>query len=159
MNNDDTKRFIKYQYLIYILANRCNQVSKLNLPPLIKTRENRRWDWTSNPVVSRGQAIVCSYVKCGKNFSEPIELTVRAKDSLETYYACPHCLSRVSVSDKSEKSLSEAPVVASRDTSKDIKENDVADCPYSLGYLKTRPRDSSIPDECLTCASIMKCMM
>jgi len=134
-------------------------MSKLTLSPPIKTRENRHWDWTSNPVMLRGQAVVCSYAKCGKSFSEPIELTVRAKGSLETYYACPHCFSRVSVSDKSGKSLNEAHVGASRDTSKDIKENDVADCPYSLGYLKTRPKDSPIPDECLTCAAIMKCMM
>lgn len=133
-------------------------MSKLTLSPLIKTRENKRWDWTSNPVVSGEQAIVCPYVKCGKIFSAPIELTVRAEGSLETYYACPHCFSRVSISDNLKKSLSEAPLGALRDASKGIKENDVTDCAHFLGYLKTRPKDSPIPDECLTCAAILKCM-
>jgi len=157
MNNNDTKRFIKYQYLLYILVNGCNQMSKLTLSPLIRTRENKRWDWTSNPVLSGEQAIVCPYVKCGKIFSEPIELTVRAEGSLETYYACPHCFSRVSVSDNLEKSLSEAPLGVLKKAS-EVTENDVADCAHSLGYLKTRPKDSPIPDECLTCAAILKCM-
>jgi len=132
-------------------------MSKLTLSPLIKTRENKRWDWTSNPVVSGEQAIVCPYVKCGKIFSAPIELTVRAEGSLETYHACPHCFSRVSVSDNLEKSLSEVPLGVLKKAS-EVTENDVVDCAHSLGYLKTRSKDSPIPDECLTCAAILKCM-
>ncbi len=158
MNNDDTKRFIKYQYLLYLLVNRCNPMSKPTLTPLIKTRENKRWDWTSNPVMPQGQAIVCPYVKCGKIFSEPIELTVRAEGSLKTYYACPHCFSQVSVSDNPEKSPSEAPLNALRDASKSVEKNDAVNCTHFLGYLKTRPKDSPIPDECLTCSEILKCM-
>jgi len=133
-------------------------MSKLTLSPPIKTRENKRWDWTSNPVMPQGQATVCPYVKCGKLFSEPIELTVRGEGSLETYHACPHCFSRVSVSDKLEKGLSDVPLGALRDASKVIKSNDVANCAHFLGYLKTRPKDSAIRDDCLTCAAILKCM-
>lgn len=132
-------------------------MSKLTLSPSIKTRENKRWALTSSPVVQGEQTIVCSYVKCGKSFSEPIELTVRAEGSLETYYACPHCFSRVSASDNLEKGLGEAPLGALRDDSEGI-ENDAVNCAHSLGYLKTRPKDSPIPDECLTCSRILKCM-
>ena len=132
-------------------------MGKLTHSPLIKTRENKRWALTSNPVMPQEQAIVCPYVKCGKIFSEPIELTVRADGSLETYHACPHCFSRVSVSDNLEKNVSEVPLGVLKKASK-VTENDVADCAHSLGYLKTRPKDSPIPDECLTCAAILKCM-
>ncbi len=132
-------------------------MGRLTPSPLIKTRENKRWALTSNPVMPQEQATACPYVKCGKIFSEPIELTVLAEGSVETYYACPHCFSRVSVSDNLEKDLSEAPLVALRDASNGIKDNDV-NCAHFLGYLKTRPRDSPIPDQCLTCSRILKCM-
>jgi len=32
-----------------------------------------------------------------------------------------------------------------------------AGCAHFLGYLKTRPKKSSIPDGCLTCSKILKC--
>lgn len=41
--------------------------------------------------------LACSYSKCGRSFSEPIEVTIRTQGSpIETYHACPHCFSRVS---------------------------------------------------------------
>jgi hypothetical protein len=133
-------------------------MSKLTLSPLIKERENKRWDWTPTPVIPEEQAIVCSYVKCGRIFSQPIELTVRAEGSLETYYACPHCFSRVEAPSNLKKSLSEVSHVDLKKSSKGIKNDDAANCAYFLGYLKTRPKDASIPDECLTCNKILKCM-
>jgi DNA-directed RNA polymerase subunit RPC12/RpoP len=69
-------------------------MSKLILSPLVKTRENRRLDWTPIPIVPEEQLMICPYVKCGKSFNKPIKLTVRLDDSIETYYACPHCFSR-----------------------------------------------------------------
>lgn len=133
-------------------------MSKLILSPVIKERENKRWNLTSNPVMSPGQAIVCPYVGCGKMFSEPIELTVRAKGSHEIYYACPYCFSRVNIPENPKKDLSEAPLGALKDSSKDTTKVGAVNCGHFLGYLKTRPKDAPIPDECLTCASVLKCM-
>lgn len=117
---------------------------------------------SSTFVTSEEQASVCSCDKCGKRFSQPVELTIRTKGSLETYQACPHCFSRVSVSDNLKKTPSEATLDALanavKETAKDIEKNKQAGCPNFLGYLKKRSKDSSIPDECLTCASIMQCM-
>jgi len=127
------------------------------MSPLIKTREDRQWDWSPNPIISPEQSIVCPYIKCGKIFSQPIELTVRTKGSLETYYACPHCFSRIRVSDNPEKNPTEIPFSVSKGKAKDTEHND-ADCAHFIGYLKTRPKDSPIPDECLTCSKILKCM-
>jgi len=44
------------------------------------------------------------------------------------------------------------------ETANGIEKNRQASCAHFLGYLKTRPKDSPIPDECLTCAALMKCM-
>ncbi len=134
-------------------------MSKPVLSPVIKGRENRRWDLTSNPLMQQEQAIVCPYAKCGKIFSEPIALTVLASGSHETYHACPYCFSRLSVSENLEKGLSEASKETSQDTPKGTKnDDDAGNCAHYVGYLKTRPKDAPIPDECLTCNRILKCM-
>ena len=133
-------------------------MSKLTLSPLIKAREDQRWDWTSNPVSPQVEATVCPYVKCGKIFGEPIELTVRAEGSLETYHACPHCFSRISLPHNLEKDLPKVPLNVLSDDSKDIDKNRPVGCAHFLGYLKNRPEGSPIPDPCLTCISILKCM-
>lgn len=58
--------------------------------------------------------------------------------------------------------LSDAPLRALTkaliETANGIEKSKQASCAHFLGYLKTRPKGSSIPDECLTCAALMKCM-
>jgi hypothetical protein len=36
---------------------------------------------------------------------------------------------------------------------------DNAECNHFFGYLKTRPKDVSIPDECLTCNKMIDCLV
>jgi len=47
---------------------------------------------------------------------------------------------------------------ALKQTANDIKKNKPASCRHFLGYLKTRLKDSAIPDDCLTCNKILKCI-
>ena len=58
--------------------------------------------------------------------------------------------------------LSEAPLRALTkvlvETANSIGKTRQASCPHFVGYLKTRSKDSPVPDECLTCAALMKCM-
>ena len=118
--------------------------------------------------MSPKQAISCSCSKCGRSFTEPIELTVLAEGSHEAYHACPHCFSKVNLVDKNvvktespldklKKGQRKAPPSVSR---KDAKNETIkpAGCAHFLGYLKTRPKGSPIPDDCLLCAAIMECM-
>ena len=118
--------------------------------------------------MSPKQATDCSCSKCGKSFIEPVELTVLSGSSHETYHACPHCFSRVSLEnrnveetesplDKVKKVKDKAPPDVSRKEAKDEK-NKPAGCVHFLGYMKTRPKGSPIPDECLLCAAIIECM-
>lgn len=32
-------------------------------------------------------------------------------------------------------------------------------CPYNFGYLKEHPKNTPIPNECLTCTKIMECLV
>jgi len=88
-------------------------------------------------IVDVHKSLVCSNVGCGKAFQRVLILTDLSKTPRETYYACPHCLSKVETAVKEEKLPPE--------------------CPYYFGFLKTFPKKTSIPDECLTCPKIIQC--
>lgn len=118
--------------------------------------------------MSSTQVTDCSCPKCGKSFPKPIELTIRTEGSDETYHACPHCFTRVSLDDKSvkkpespsdklEKRQGKVPPTVPKDEGKDEKIKP-AGCAHFIGYLKTRPKNTPIPDDCLLCAAIMECM-
>lgn len=83
------------------------------------------------------KSLICPNVECGKVFQKVLMLTDLSKSSKETYYACPHCLTKVEIVVKEE----EPPL----------------ECPYYFGFLKTLPKKTSVPDECLTCLKIMEC--
>jgi DNA-directed RNA polymerase subunit RPC12/RpoP len=99
----------------------------------------------------KSEVLHCPYGDCGKGFVKPLLLTDSSEILRETYYACPHCRSKLNIIVEGlhvirvEKCEGGKRVVAS------------VDCPYSFGYLKTLHEDASIPDECLTCPKILQC--
>ena len=54
----------------------------------------------------------------------------------------------------------EAPVKPSKEEEKGPEgEEGPKGCPHHFGYLAHRPKDASIPQECLTCQKIVECML
>lgn len=84
-------------------------------------------------IIKLEKAAVCPNAKCGKMFQKALVLTDLSKKPPETYYACPHCFSKVKIMAKTG-------------------------CQYYFGYLKKIPKNASIPDECLTCPKITQCL-
>lgn len=41
---------------------------------------------------------------------------------------------------------------------KEESESDEVKCGHFLGYLKKRPKNTPIPDECLTCSKMIECL-
>ncbi len=125
--------------------------------PLNKTRETDLQDEASNSDLSNGdfasedQTKTYLCVSCGKAFSEPLDLTLHTNGAVETYDACPHCFSRIGVSGNLRKNL--------RESTEDDEKTTPTICKHSLGYLRTHPKETPYPDECLTCAAIMDCMV
>ena len=105
-----------------------------------------------------GSVLVCPYGGCGKEFSQPLLLTDEVKMPRETYYACPHCLSKLDLVLNDFRDVGTVKAVASDDVMGHAcaKEKPEA-CLHHLGYLKTLSEDASIPDECLVCPKIMVC--
>jgi DNA-directed RNA polymerase subunit RPC12/RpoP len=103
---------------------------------------------------------------CGVSFKNPLLAMVFNESVVEEYYACPNCLSKVA-------SLRQESNVAEVDAAEDVEdeygepvvdvavEGDVEEldgCAHQLGYLKQRPKNTPIPEECLTCSKMINCM-
>lgn len=105
-----------------------------------------------------GGVLVCPYGNCGKEFQQPLLLTDEATLPRETYFACPHCLSKLGLVLKDVQDVGAVEVVASHDAKLHVSKRETPrGCGHQLGYLRTLPEDASIPDECLVCPKIMKC--
>jgi len=98
--------------------------------------------------------LVCPYRECKKEFEKPLMLTDFSRTPRETYYACPHCLTKVDVVVKNQGLSS-----VSLETSGNALEKAPSECQYQFGYLKTIPRDAAIPDGCLTCSKLLQCFV
>ncbi|MGQ9565883.1 MAG: hypothetical protein ACUVT5_04990 [Candidatus Bathyarchaeales archaeon] len=126
--------------------------------------------------LKHGSGRVCPNVDCGRTFDRPLKLTVLCSDPVETYFACPFCMSRLDLDDpkprlpKLEKPMLPAEVDV-EDVKEDVKplkhmerapevsEGKQGGCLHEFGYLKNRPKNKPIPDECLTCPKMIQCLM
>jgi len=50
-----------------------------------------------------------------------------------------------------------APSIHERIIQESLKAETAQECKYQFGYLRTLPKDASIPDECLSCDRIIEC--
>jgi DNA-directed RNA polymerase subunit RPC12/RpoP len=97
---------------------------------------------------------------CGEIFDAPLLATVSSDNLVEEYYACPKCLSKVLSVERREQE--EVDDIGGEDSPRDIEAEDIvakkAGCAHHLGYLKSRPKKNTIPEECLTCSKMIECM-
>jgi len=101
--------------------------------------------------------VVDSCVRCGRTVSVPVRLTDLSRRPFEeTYYACPFCFSRLDIGDVAEH-LEHSHGPEKSGGSKIAMT--VSNCSHEIGYLRSRPKDSAIPDECLICPKILQCMV
>jgi DNA-directed RNA polymerase subunit RPC12/RpoP len=95
--------------------------------------------------------------ECGEQFREPLFTSVYHEGSVQTYYACPRCLSRIRETEGEATGRIETP--ASPEQTEDVQpEPKNEKCQHFLGYLKKRPKETVIPEDCLTCERIIECM-
>ena len=99
--------------------------------------------------------LVCPYRECRREFERPLMLTDFSRMPRETYYACPHCLTKVDVVAKKE-GLGGVSVESSGNAA---TEKTPSECGFRFGYLKTLPREATLPDGCLTCSKLLQCFV
>jgi DNA-directed RNA polymerase subunit RPC12/RpoP len=125
---------------------------------------------TESPAFSTTQAR-CRCSTCGEEFETPLLAMISSGFLMEKYYACPKCLSKVDnverqeniEVDETELEVEEEETLKMEveetmdDTMEEPIEENVA-CAHNLGYLKRRPKNTPIPEECLTCSKMIECM-
>jgi len=104
-------------------------------------------------VLHQSGKLQCPYAMCHKTFEKPIVLTDTTKLIRETYYACPHCRSKVEVivDDPSNPKLVQGDVLFN------TSQKAPTQCKHSFGHLGEIPDDADIPDECAVCPKVMQC--
>jgi hypothetical protein len=95
--------------------------------------------------------------ECAGHYQKPILATMFANGSVQTYYACPHCLAKLDTAKTHEARESKKPS-AKPYRRLDVKAVTGTKCKHHLGYLKSRPKNTPIPDECLTCDRMIECL-
>lgn len=95
--------------------------------------------------------LFCPYEKCRKSFVKPLQLTDPSQILRETYYACPHCQSKLDIT------VEDLHVIRVEKCEDGERTATPVNCPYNFGYLKTLQENSTIPDKCLTCPKILRC--
>ena len=108
--------------------------------------------FSTNHAISR-----CS--TCGEEFKTPLLAMVSSDFMVEKYYACPKCLSKVSSLEQS-KNLEIDDAVNEEVLEMKIEgdEEESVACMHHLGYLKRRPKNTPVPEECFTCNKMIDCM-
>lgn len=112
----------------------------------------------------------CSCESCGREYASPVELADFCKKPMQTYRACPFCFTKVEEPDEPKlprktsvlKLKEPLPIEDSRDISSDTQADESpqdVECAHHFGYLKKRPKNTAIPDDCLTCPQMIKCIM
>jgi len=98
--------------------------------------------------------------ECSEAFQKPILATISSSNPIQTYYACPHCLAKVSeikYQENEEKKGMPLLMKVNKKTAAKLEES--VKCKHSMGYLKNRAKDEPIPEECLTCSKMIECML
>ena len=110
------------------------------------------------------ETCTCPNDESGKNFDHPIELTVLSSNPVETYQACPYCMSRIDIREEEQRptntltSLRISTVMEKEQEKAEKKGIDETKCSRGFGYLKKRPKGTPIPDECLLCQKMIQCL-
>ncbi|MEM1539602.1 MAG: hypothetical protein QXK33_04235 [Candidatus Bathyarchaeia archaeon] len=98
-----------------------------------------------------GEKLKCPYKGCGKTFDKPALITDTSTIPRQTYYACPHCMSKIDIVTDNMKVVEVKPVEYPKVFSSPAK------CAHYFGFLNTLPKDVPPPDECLVCPKVLQC--
>ncbi len=125
---------------------------------------------------SKDNDFSCPNKDCELVFSRPLKALNLQKDAPTQYYACPNCLTEITVEEDLEFPEEEAmkfevtqelePEIEGAqegelelEPQKSSFSEESVNCRHHLGYLSEREYNESIPDECMTCKNIVDCML
>ena len=132
----------------------------------MERNQNTLEQYDENQIVIEAQEnAVCDV--CGEEFEQPLLAELISGDHAEEYYACPRCLTKVGEVERQERievdeaegeAEAEVEIVEVQQETEPMKPENAPACPYHVGYLKKRPKNSPIPETCFVCSKMIECM-
>jgi hypothetical protein len=104
--------------------------------------------------------LTCPNKGCGKTFVKPLSTTNLLLNSKASYHACPYCLTEIAINEKESKDLPEKnySYLELSDEKPSQNKEQVITCSHHFGYIGEREQKEQIPEECLLCTEVIKCM-
>ena len=93
----------------------------------------------------------CPYKGCEKPFQKPTVLTDSSSIPRQSYYACPHCMSKLDITLENMKITGVKPVEYPKVFESPAK------CAHFSSLLSTQPCVTPLPEECLLCPKVLQC--
>lgn len=104
-------------------------------------------------VLQQSGKLHCPYDMCKKSFDKPIVMMNSSQCVRETYYACPHCRSKVEINVEDPIH----PRLVSVEDKFYVGQRAPSQCSHFVGYLRELPENTDIPDGCAVCPKVIQC--
>jgi len=94
---------------------------------------------------------------CGKSYRKPILATVSSPGHVQTYQACPHCMTKVRDANPPKNENIKATILSKAPSTQTAPGLD-GKCGQFFGYLNKRTKGTPVPERCLTCEKMVECL-
>ncbi len=94
---------------------------------------------------------------CGKSYRKPILATVSSSGHVQTYQACPHCMTKLRAANPVRSENIEA-AMPSKAPPAQMAPGLEGKCGHFFGYLNKRAKGTPVPERCLTCEKMVECL-
>lgn len=111
----------------------------------------------------------CPNSSCGLVFSKPVKVKNVGSEDSQCYDACPRCLTAIvkeesvsvveaKLSATVEDNKGQEAIVSSPEERR-ARPSTTVQCEHHLGYLSERSKNEKIPEDCIVCDNVVKCML
>lgn len=96
--------------------------------------------------------------ECGNTFRTPILARVLTDGNIQTYDACPRCMTKVANAKVGKSEGRKMGNVSKTSEEAHSGSEDIKVCGHFFGYLGKRPKTAPVPEPCLICAKMVECL-
>jgi hypothetical protein len=94
---------------------------------------------------------------CGKTLQKSILARVLSGGGVQTYQACPHCLTRIHIAQAKKQDRKPEPLRKGSSEFETKLESSFT-CGHFFGYLNKRQKGTPIPEPCFVCIKMVECL-
>ena len=118
---------------------------------------------------TKEEKYACPNSSCGFVFSKPVKVKNMNSQGSKCYDACPRCLTAI-ITEESVAVVDAKPdekaqdnkaqeTILSSSKERRTEQSMTVHCGHHLGYLSERAKNEKIPEDCMVCENIVKCML